>query len=217
MTVNHKEISSSILIVDDHEIVREGVARIIGNQFDGYQCHLVATYGQAVEVVHNSKLALVITDLSIVGRGGIDLIQEIAIHKPSLPILVYSMHPEKDYGLRAIKNGAWGYVQKGDDLGELAKAIRHVLAGKQYVSPELGQTLVSYFRKDGDRPPHDLLSAREFQILCRLAKGASIKDIASELFLSVKTVSTYRARVFSKLGIKSIAELVKYAIDHGLD
>jgi two-component system, NarL family, invasion response regulator UvrY len=206
----------SILVVDDHEIVRDGISRIIKTQFQNYEPKTVSTYGEAIEAMHANHFSLVITDLSILGRGGIDLIQEIAGMRPTLPILVFSMHGEKDYGLRAIKSGAWGYVQKSDGVGELTKAIDHVLAGKRYVSQDLAQSLVSFFRKDTDRPPHDLLSAREFQIACKLANGMSAKAIAGELFLSVKTVSTYRARVFEKLGVGSIADLVRYALDHNL-
>jgi DNA-binding NarL/FixJ family response regulator len=206
----------TVLIVDDHEIVRDGVSRIVESRFPGYHARPVSSYGEAIDVFHSDPPALVITDLSIQGRGGIDLIQEIATTRQNLPILVFSMHGEKDYGLRAIKSGAWGYVQKSDGVKELVNAIEQVLAGKRYVSTDLAQTLVSFFRKDTDRPPHDRLSSREFQIVCKLAKGASIKEIASELFLSVKTVSTYRARIFTKLGIKSIADLVRYALDHDL-
>ncbi len=202
--------------MDDHEIVRDGVARIIKSQFGDYQPMTVSTYGEAIDAAHCNNLALVITDLSILGRGGIDLIQEIATINRTLPLLVYSMHDEKEFGLRAIQNGAWGYVQKGSTLAEFTEAIRQVLAGRRYVSAELAQSLVSFVRNDSDRAPHERLSTREFQILCRLAKGVSIKDIGGELFLSVKTVSTYRARIFTKLGVKSIAQMVRYALDRGL-
>jgi two-component system invasion response regulator UvrY len=205
-----------ILIVDDHEIVRDGVTRIIDTDFDGYNPKTASTYGEAIEAVHLGNLAMVIIDLSILGRGGIDLIQEITSINRDLPVLVYSMHDEKDFGLRAIKSGASGYVNKGRPTSELKEAIRQLLAGKRYVSHDLAQNLVSFVRKDTDRPPHERLSTREFQILCRLTAGAQIKEIASELFLSVKTVSTYRARIFVKLDFKSIADMVRYAVDHGL-
>jgi two-component system, NarL family, invasion response regulator UvrY len=206
----------TILIVDDHEIVRDGVARIINAEFGDYEPVAVATYGEAIDAAHSGNLALVIADLSIVGRGGLDLIREISNLNRALPLLVYSMHDEKEFGLRAIRNGAWGYVQKGSTLAEFTGAIRQVLAGQRYVSADLAQSLVSFVRHDSDRPPHERLSTREFQILCRLAKGTSVKDIGSELFLSVKTVSTYRARIFTKLGVKSIAQMVRYAIERGL-
>lgn len=205
-----------ILIVDDHEIVRDGLARIIRSEFSDYEPILVATHGEAIDVAHSGNLALVITDLSILGRGGIDLIQEISAINRSLPVLVYSVHDEKEFGVRAIRNGAWGYVQKGSTLVELSGAIREVLAGRRYVSAELAQSLASFVRNDSDRPPHERLSTREFQILCRLAKGVSIKEIGTELILSVKTVSTYRARIFAKLEIKSIAQMVRYALERGL-
>jgi len=206
----------AILVVDDHEIVRDGVTRIIKADFGEYSPRAVSTYGEAMEAVHEGNLALVIIDLSILGRGGIDLIQEITSINRDLPVLVYSMHDEKDFGLRAIKSGASGYVNKGKPTAELKEAIKQLLNGKRYVSHDLAQNLVSFVRKDTDRPPHERLSTREFQILCRLTAGAQIKEIASELFLSVKTVSTYRARIFAKLDFKSIADMVKYAVDHGL-
>jgi len=211
-----RNLARAVLIVDDHEIVREGLARIIRSEFGDCRPIVVATYGEAMDQAHFGNLALVITDVSIAGRGGIDLIREISRIDPTLPVLVYSAHGEKEFGLRAIRSGAWGYVEKGSTLAELTEAIREVLAGRRYVSTELAQRLASIVRDDSDRPPHERLSTREFQILCRMANGASIKDIGAELCLSAKTVSTYRARIFAKLGVKSIAQMVRYAIELGL-
>lgn len=206
----------SVLIADDHEIVRVGLARIIGVEFGGYQPVCVATCDDAVEVARSGDLALAIVELSISGRGGMDLVREISSIERSPPVLVYSVHDESDFGLRAIRNGARGYVQKKSTLAELREAIRELLAGGRYVSKALAQSLASYVRGASDRPSHERLSAREFQILCRLAEGMSIKGIGAELVLSVKTVSTYRARICAKLGVRSIAEMVRYALERGL-
>lgn len=206
----------SILVVDDHEIVREGIRRIVGRHFKNCGITEAASHAQAMEKVFATEFDLIICDLALGGRGGIDLIQEISTLKRELPVLVYTMHAEEEYGIRAIKNGAWGYVRKGVEVGHLVEAIRELLKGKRYVSPELAQKLVNFVRQDGDQPPHEKLSNREFQVLRRLTQGAPIKEIGAELHLSVKTVSTYRARIFRKLGIQSIAALVCYSLEHGL-
>jgi two-component system invasion response regulator UvrY len=205
-----------ILIVDDHEIVREGVGRLVELNFQDYTPLLANSYGEAIDAVHNNDVAMVITDLSIDGRGGIDLIREISSNPQSPPILVYSYHDEQEYGVRAIKNGASGYIQKNQTMAQLKAAIALTLAGKRYVSPEFAQSLVSFVRRDTKRPAHETLSDREFQVLCRLGKGVSIKDTAAELHLSVKTVSTYRSRILQKLELKSIAEIVRYCLDRKL-
>lgn len=217
MTPSTDHHRPAILLVDDHEIVREGVTRVIQSRFQEYDIKGVSSCAEAIEAVQNSELALVITDLSMSGRSGTELIAEIAALKPGLPVLVHSMHGAKDHGLRAVREGAWGYVQKSDGIEVLVTAVRQVLAGKRFVGTDLAQSLLSYVRRDADRPPHDQLSGREFQILRKLVAGLSIKEIAGEFFLSVKTVSTYRARIFTKLSVNSIAELVRYALDHGID
>jgi DNA-binding NarL/FixJ family response regulator len=211
---NHRPMH--ILIVDDHEVVRDGVGRLIEVHFQNYTARLAASYGEAIEAVHKDDVAMVITDLAIDGRGGIDLIREISSRPNSPPILVYSYHDEQEYGVRAIKNGASGYIQKSQTIAQLKEAIAQTLAGKRYVSPEFAQSLVSFVRRDTERPAHESLSDREFQVLCRLGRGVTIKDTGAELHLSVKTVSTYRSRILQKLQLKSIADIVRYCLDRRL-
>ncbi len=206
---------SRVLIVDPQEVVQQGLASVFGSA-DGFELVSAYTYGDAVQIVHDNKLELVIMDLELPGRGGIDLIKEIYSIRRDLPIIVYTMHDEIEYGLRAIKCGAWGFVKKSDSLVNLREAVSQTMSGRRYVTPELAQSLMSFIRKDTDRPPHEMLSDREFQVLCALARGQQIKHIAAELFLSVKTVSTYRARILQKLELKGLADIVKYCLDHKL-
>lgn len=206
----------SILLVDDHEVVREGVARVLGRRYNNCSLGHASTYERAVEMIHDGNWSLVITDISINGRGGIDIIQEVNSYRKDLPVLVFTMHEEQDYGIRAIKNGAAGYVCKAAGVKTLVEAVDQVLQGRRFVSPDLAQSLVSWVRKDSDGPPHGKLSDREFQVLCRIGRGVAIKEIGAELNLSVKTVSTYRSRVLEKLGLKSLADIVKYCIEHRL-
>ena len=206
----------SILIVDDHEVVREGVALVLGRRFSNCIVGHASSYGEAMEQIHQAKWDLVITDLSINGRGGIDLIHEITTLRRDLPVLVFTMHDEQDYGIRAIKNGAAGFVRKGAGVKILMDAVGQVLQGRRFVSADLAQSLMSYIGKKTDGPPHEKLSDREFQVLCRIGRGVAMKEIGAELHLSVKTVSTYRARIFEKLGLKSLAEIVRYCIEHSL-
>jgi DNA-binding NarL/FixJ family response regulator len=206
----------SVLLVDDHEVVREGIARVLGRKFTNCKVGNACSYGEAVDAIHANSWDMVITDLSINGRGGIDLIQELIAIRKNLPVLVFSMHDEQDYGIRAIKSGAAGYVRKGAGVSVLLEAIGMVLSGKRYISPELSQSLVSYVTKDTDRPLHEKLSDREFQVLQRIAKGVTLKEIGGELHLSVKTISTYRARILSKLGLTNFAEIMRYCIKHSI-
>jgi DNA-binding NarL/FixJ family response regulator len=216
MKNNQEGAVISILIVDDHEVVREGVALVLGRRFKDCVVGHASSYGEAMELIHNARWDLVITDLSINGRGGIDLVNEITGLKRGLPVLVFTMHEESDYGIRAIKNGAAGFVRKDSGVKALMEAAVQVLQGKRYVSNELAQSIVSFIGKDEAGPPHLKLSDREFQVLCRIGHGEPMKEIAAELFLSVKTVSTYRARILDKLGMRSLAEIVKYCIEHSL-
>ena len=205
-----------VLVVDDHEVLLEGVKKIILRNFERVAVTGVATYNEALAKVHEHAWNLVITDLNINGRGGIDLIEEMLAVRKGMPVLVYTMHEEEELGVRAIKSGAFGFVRKGDPAKSFIDAISQILSGRKFISSSLAQSLVSYIRREDERPAHDTLSAREFQVLLRLAKGASTKEIAGELCLSVKTVSTYRSRILEKLQVKSLAEIVKYSLEHKL-
>jgi two-component system, NarL family, invasion response regulator UvrY len=206
----------SILLVDDHEVVREGIAMVLGRRFSKCRLGHASSNSEAIEQVHESSWNLVITDLSINGTGGIDLIQEINSSHKGLPILVYTMHDEQEYGVRSIMSGASGFVRKGAGVKTLLEAVGQLLQGKQFISPELSQSIVAFIRKDKSGPLHEKLSDREYQVLCRIGKGMAIKEIGADLFLSVKTVSTYRARILDKLGLRNLADIVRYCIEHTL-
>lgn len=202
-----------ILILDEHAIVRDGVARIIRSKFGEYQSKQVATHEEAVEAVNSHQPALLVADASHAGNDGIAFVRRLCAANRSLRVLVYSARDERIFGWSAVRCGARGFVSKKGPLTELAHAIRQVLAGARYISENMAPGLAS---AAPDHPPHERLSAREFQILCRLANGGSITRVATDLALSVKTVSTYRARVFAKLGFGNMTQLLRYAMDRGL-
>jgi two-component system, NarL family, invasion response regulator UvrY len=205
-----------ILVADDHAVVREGVKRIVADTSD---LVVAAEAGQSQEVL--SKVAartcdVVLLDISMPGRSGLEILQQLKRAHPALPVLVFSVHPENQYALRAFKAGASGYLTKDSIPEELVTAIRKVVRGGRYVSPSLAEHLVLEVTTGSDKPPHASLSDREYQVLCLLASGRTATEIAKELSLSVKTVSTHRSRILAKMRMKTNAELMHYAIRHRL-
>jgi two-component system, NarL family, invasion response regulator UvrY len=205
-----------ILVADDHAVVREGVKRIVTDTSD---LVVAAEAGQSQEVL--SKVAartcdVVLLDISMPGRSGLEILQQLKRAHPALPVLVFSVHPENQYALRAFKAGASGYLTKDSIPEELVTAIRKVVRGGRYVSPSLAEHLVLEVTTGSDKPPHASLSDREYQVLCLLASGKTVTEIAKELSLSVKTVSTHRSRILAKMHMKTNAELMHYAIRHRL-
>ncbi len=162
------------------------------------------------------KWDVALLDITLPGKSGLDLLKELKAARPRLPVLVLSAHPEDQFALRALKAGAEGYLTKDSAPEELVKAIRKILAGGKYVSPTLGEKLASNVRKDFTRLPHETLSDREYEIMCLIASGKTVTEIAGDLSLSVKTISTYRTRVLEKLGVKNSAAIVQYAVRNGL-
>jgi two-component system invasion response regulator UvrY len=205
-----------ILIVDDHEVVREGVKRIF-NEKPG-----TAIFGEAsaapdaLRFVREQDWDVVVLDLSLGGRSGLELLKELKQIRPRLPVLILSMHPEEQYARRAFKAGAAGYVTKDSSRAELIEAVNRVAAGGKYVTLTLAEKLIVDLTRGSDRPPHETLSDREFEVMCLLASGKTVTEIAALLSLSDKTISTYRARLLEKIGIHTNAELVRYAIQHEL-
>jgi DNA-binding NarL/FixJ family response regulator len=205
-----------ILIVDDHGIVRRGLIQIVSGESD------MAVVGEAenahdmLTFLRNQPCDVVVTDISMPGGTALEALKELKRECPKLPVLVLSMHPEDQYGVRALKLGASGYMTKESAPEELVQAIRKVVAGGRYVSPSLAEQLVFEVATDTGRPPDEVLSERERQVLCLLASGKSVTQIADELALSVKTISTYRMRILEKMGMKNNAELMHYAIRNRL-
>jgi two-component system invasion response regulator UvrY len=205
-----------VLIADDHAVVREGVKRILAEAAD-----LViageASHGQEILAkVATEAWDVVLLDISMPGRNGLEVLQQLRYLRPTLPVLVFSMHPENQYAVRAFRTGAAGYLTKDSIPQELVTAIRKVLQGGRYVSAAMAEYLILEIGHDPRTPLHSGLSNREYQVLCMLASGKTVTKIARELSLSVKTVSTHRGRILGKMRMKTNAELIHYAIRHRL-
>ena len=205
-----------ILIADDHPVVRQGLKQIITETSDMVVADEAGNAQEVLDKVWNNDYDVVVLDITMPGRGGLDILKQLKVEKFGLPVLILSIHPEEQYAVRALKAGAAGYLTKGSAPEELTAAIRQVSAGKKYISSSLAEKLALHLENDTDKPIHEKLSDREFQILCKIASGEALKEIAQELFLSEKTISTYRSRILDKMNMKSNAELTYYAIKNGL-
>jgi DNA-binding NarL/FixJ family response regulator len=205
-----------ILLVDDHAIVRRGMRELLGEEFEAAEFEEAGTGEEAIEFVKRSSFDLVILDLSMPGRGGLDALKDVRGTSPRLPVLVLSQHAEEQYAIRAFRAGAAGYVTKDSAPDELVKAARKALSGGKYVSSSLAEHLATRLATDPDQRLEDTLSDRELQVLRLLADGKTVKEIGAELALSEKTISTYRARILDKLNAKTNAELMRFALRAGL-
>ena len=205
-----------IVIVDDHELVREGLKKVLLKE-SGIQ--LVGEASNALELfklLEETEVDLVVLDITMPGRSGLDIISEIKNLNDHIRILILSMHPEERFALRALKAGASGYLSKEAAARELVSAIRKIMSGGKYISAALADHLVSNLDKEPGKLPHETLSNREFEIFRLIAKGKSVGQIAEELILSVNTVTSYRSRMMEKMNFSSNAEIVRYAIEHNL-
>ena len=205
-----------ILIADDHSIVRAGLKQVLADTPDMTVTDEAGGSEEAIRKALDGDFDVVVLDISMPGRGGLEVLKQIKSQKPKLPVLVLSMHPEDQYALRVLKAGAAGYVTKESVTEELIDAIRKVSKGMKYVSAHLAQEIAFALDLDTERPIQETLSDREFQVLCMIASGKTAREIAEELSLSVKTVSTYRSRILEKMRMKSNAELTNYAIKNNL-
>ena len=205
-----------IVLADDHAIVREGLKRILGAIPDFEIVGEAADGTQVMQWVRQADFDLLLLDLSMPGRSGMELIRLVKTEKPRLRILVLSMHQETQYAVRAIKSGASGYLTKESASAELEQALRKIAAGGAYVSADVAQQLALGAMPGHEVAPHEALSQREFEVFNQLVAGASVTEIAQRLNLSVKTVSTHKTNLMHKLGVHNPAELVRYAIRHGL-
>jgi len=209
--------STRVAVVDDHELVRIGLRQSIEAQPDFAWAGDAATGREAFEMLRTQPCDVLLLDLSLPDMSGLDVLRRIKSHHESVATLVLSAYPEKQYGLNVLRAGASGFVSKTAAPEELCRAIRASLRGGRYVSPELAEVLVNGMQgPTGSEPPHAMLSEREFQIFCKLAEGQSVTQIGAALFLSVKTVSTYRTRILEKMGMKSNADMTYYAIKNDL-
>lgn len=205
-----------ILIADDHAIVRQGLKQILADNFKDVSVGEANTGQEALEKVWKDKWDTVILDVTMPGRSGLEVLKEIKKSRPKLPVLVLSMHPEDQFAVRVLKAGASGYMTKESAPEELVGAIKKVVGGGRHVSPALAELMAAYITMDVKRPAHELLSNREFQVMRQIASGRTVSQIARELSLSVRTISTYRARILEKMGLKTNAELTHYAFQNQL-
>ncbi len=205
-----------VLIADDHAIVRRGLVEILLHELKDPICGEAENAQQVLAQVRSQTWDLVILDVSMPGRSGIDVLSDVKREQPKLPVLVLSMHPEDQYGKRVLKAGASGYMNKNGAPEELIKAIRKVLAGGRYVSPALAEKLALDLSEDLAHLPHEALSNREFEVLRMIGSGKTISLIAQELHLSAATISTYRARILEKMKMTTTAELMRYAFQNHL-
>ena len=205
-----------IIIVDDHPIVRKGLKQILSEEPD------MEVFGEAqdpqevLDLIHKQDWDIVVLDISMPGRGGLDVLKEIKQIRPKLPVLILSVHPEDQYAMRALKAGASGYLTKESAPDALVRAIRKILRGGKYVSSALAEKLAYHLEAEVERPLHETLSDREYQVMLMIASGKTTNAIAKEMALSVKTVSTYRARILEKMKMKTTADLTYYVIKNNL-
>src|SRR5437763_1401819 len=207
---------AKVLIIDDHEVVRDGVKKILGEQSGTTTFGEASTAQEAIRLAREQDWDVAVLDISLGSRSGLEVLKELKQIRPKLPVLILSMHSEEQYARRAFKAGAAGYITKDSPRAELVKAVNKVIEGGRYVSPALAEKLIIDLGRGTDRPPHETLSDREFEVLRLIASGKTVGEIASLLSLSDKTISTYRARILEKMGMKTNAELTHYAVQNKL-
>jgi DNA-binding NarL/FixJ family response regulator len=205
-----------ILIADDHAIVRRGLRQIVADSTDLVFAGEAQDARSLMELLRKQRCDVLLLDLHLPDRNGLEVLAELRERMPRLPVLVLSMHSEDQFGVRLLRAGAAGYLAKGCEPEEVLRAIRKVHAGGKYVSATLAEKLAFRLEPGAERALHDELTAREYQVLCQIAAGKTMTQIAEAMVLSVKTVSTYRARLLEKMGLKNNAELMNYALRHGL-
>ena len=205
-----------ILVADDHEVVRKGLMKVLAESLQPIKVEEARNGQEAVSKVWKSEYDLVVLDIKMPGKNGLDALKEIKYLRPKLPVLILSMHPEGQFAVRAIRGGASGYLTKECAGDELVLAIRKALKGEKYISGSLAQILAGEMDGDSEKPPHEILSDREYQVMLMIASGKPVGTIAKELCLSVKTISSYRANILLKTKMKNNAEITHYAFQHKL-
>ena len=206
----------NFLIIDDHAIVRKGLSQLLKEEFALAEVAEVSDSSDTYEKVKEKIWDVILLDISMPGRSGMDVLKQIRADNIKAPVLMLSIHPEEQYALRALKAGASGFLNKGSANEELIVAVHKVLAGRKYISSALAEKLAEGAGTNTDRPAHELLSDREMQVLQLLSSGKTVSEVADEISLSVNTISTYRNRILEKLSLNNNAELTRYAIDNSL-
>jgi two-component system, NarL family, invasion response regulator UvrY len=205
-----------ILIADDHAIIRKGLKQILLEEYPSALIEEANDAEGAIKKTIDSEWDIIICDLSMPGRSGLDVVQQVKQNFPKLPVLILSIHPEEQYAIRVLKAGAAGYLSKDAATEELVKAVQRVLQGRKYISPSIAEKLAAELDHDISKSPHEVLSDREFDVFKMIAFGKSVSEIAEQLSLSVTTVSTYRARIMVKMNMKTNAELTRYGLESKL-
>ena len=206
-----------VLVVDDHALIRKGLKQILDDTSDMRITGEAETGMQAIKMVRENGYDMVLLDITLPDKHGVEVLKQIKAECPNLPVLILSMHPDDQYAMRAIKAGASGYMNKQSAPSQLVTAIRKVASGKKYISGELAEQLANELTKDSQQEiSHQVLSNREYQTLCLMAAGKSLSEMADIMSLSAKTVSVYRARMLEKMNLKNNAEAVRYALSHNL-
>jgi len=206
-----------ILIADDHAVIRRGLKQILLDEYPSAEIDEAADAEAAIKKSITGNWDVIISDLSMPGRSGLDLVQHIKQNFPKLPVLILSIHPEEQYAIRALKAGAAGYLNKEAAPEELVMAVQRLLQGRKYISASIAEKMADELDKEKtNRASHELLSDRELDVFKLIAGGTSVTDISEKLSLSITTVSTYRARIMNKMNMKSNADLTRYALEHSL-
>lgn len=205
-----------VLIADDHAIVRKGLHQLVKEEAPLIEVDEAANGEEVLVKLSLNPCDCLVLDISMPGRSGLDILREVRHMHPNVPVLILSMHPEDQYAIRVLKAGAAGYMSKESALDDLVGAIHHIVEGGRYVSHELAEKLAMGLTGDVNGERHDTLSDREYSVLLKIGSGMSVSEIAAELGLSMKTVSTYRTRILEKMDLKSNAEIIRYVVDNNL-
>jgi two-component system, NarL family, invasion response regulator UvrY len=204
------------LIIDDHAAVRRGLATILEDEFGAVEITFAGDSRSAVEQLQGGDFQVILCDINLPGRNGIDALKEIKAAQPKVPVLMMSMHPEEQFAVRALKAGASGYLTKNSEPEELVTAVKTLLNGRKYIGARLAEQLATSVMEPDAKMPHERLSDREYEVFCLLASGKEVKEVAADLGLSVKTISTHREHILKKMAMKNNAALTVYAVKNGL-
>ncbi len=205
-----------ILIADDHFFVRQGLKNVLTEHFPKAEFGEAEDGSAALQAVWSKDWDVLLLDISMPGRGGLDALKEVKQAKPSLPVIILSMHPEDQFAIRVLKLGASAYIRKDSAGSELVKGVEYALRGSRYITASLAEKLANHLQEDRTGAPHETLSDREYQVMCLIASGKTVKEVGAHLNLSVKTISTYRTRILEKMGLKNNSEIMRYAVNNGL-